>query len=126
MAVGRTIAAWTWLVVGTLVWGTTLVLLAPFDGRGTLRWRCVRAWGTGLSTIMGLERLEVAGRERETEAERDRRAGEADEERPGGRVEAGRRSSEGARAPRHAATSTAASASPKPACGSISERRSWK
>jgi 1-acyl-sn-glycerol-3-phosphate acyltransferase len=64
MAVGRTAAAWTWLVVGTVVWGTLLVLLAPLDRRGTLRWRCVRAWALGLSVLMGLKRLEVVGRER--------------------------------------------------------------
>ena len=64
MAVGRTLAAWAWLVVGTLVWGTLVVLCAPVDSRGTLRWRWVRAWGIGLSFIMGLERLDVDGVER--------------------------------------------------------------
>ena len=45
-----------------------MVLCAPFDSRGTLRWWWVRAWAIGLSTIMGLERLDVSGRDRLADA----------------------------------------------------------
>ena len=46
-----------------------MVLCAPFDSRGTLRWWWVRAWAIGLSTIMGLERLDVSDRDRLADAE---------------------------------------------------------
>ena len=68
MVIGRTLAAWLWLVFGTLFCGTLITLALPFDSKGTRRWRFVRLWATRLSNIMGLERLDVSGRERLNEA----------------------------------------------------------
>ena len=63
MLLRRTLAAWLWMVFGTFGLGTLILLSVPFDPTGIRRWRFVQRWATGLSDIMGLERLEVCGQE---------------------------------------------------------------
>ena len=64
MLLFRTLAAWLWMLLGTLFLGTLILLAVPFDPSATKRWRCARGWAIGLSNIMGLERLEICGEER--------------------------------------------------------------
>ncbi len=64
MVVIRTLLTWMWLVFGTGVLGTLILVVAPFDSAGRLWGRFVRAWATGLSWAMGVTRLEVQGAER--------------------------------------------------------------
>jgi 1-acyl-sn-glycerol-3-phosphate acyltransferase len=63
MSLGRTFASWLWLVFGTAVWGSLVFVVAPFDRKGRVWWRFIRAWAAGLSWAMGVTRLEVRGAE---------------------------------------------------------------
>ena len=69
MVLGRTLAAWLWLAIGTLSCGLCIMLVAPFDPSARARWLFVHTWAWVLSTIMGLKQLDIAGVERLNAAE---------------------------------------------------------
>ena len=64
MTLGRTLVTWLWLVFGTAVLGTLVLVTAPLDRRGRVWWSFVRAWAAGLSWAMGVSRLVIDGEER--------------------------------------------------------------
>ena len=64
----RTTIVWIWLVLGTFVIGSYVLMTAPWDRAGRVWWPAVRLWARVLSWAMGVEELTVQSLARLEEA----------------------------------------------------------